>query len=369
VKTRAGASQLSAETMHALRREAVASALGISPGLMAASALADPPEYLEGKAVTTDNSINKKVPMANLKVVARMGSAVYTTHTTTTSSSGHIVLPYPEDWGWGDLSFIFQDPLGRWKITTNSLPTVPYELYMGLLNNFWNISNPQIVDINIPNNNQYQIAPIHRAVNYFYNVQNVFPKKYNTNGGTPIIAYSGLIDPARPNVRGSFVPNYYVNISNRGDSNGWIIGATLHELGHVSHYHSAPFRHIGLYESFACYAGWYLGEEYYKSQGWSQNSALDITGVGSQKWTKYHPVTSSYFPLFIDLTDNYNQWSSSDPDLLKDNIKGVTAAQIWNIITTSNDWTQCRDKIENLVGTSVDFDDWIGKFDYWFDNN
>ncbi|MDR2894156.1 MAG: hypothetical protein LBU97_01685, partial [Alistipes sp.] len=38
VKTRAGASQLSAETMHALRREAVASALGISPGLMAASA-------------------------------------------------------------------------------------------------------------------------------------------------------------------------------------------------------------------------------------------------------------------------------------------------------------------------------------------
>jgi hypothetical protein len=79
-----------------------------------------------------------------------------------------------------------------------------------------------------------------------------------------------------------------------------------------------------------------------------------------------------YSPLFVDLTDTYNQKTASYVPYPNDEIQGVPASVIWNIISTSTTWAQCRSKLQSYVGTyytTTQFNNWIADFDYWFANN
>ncbi len=64
------------------------------------------------------------------------------------------------------------------------------------------------------------------------------------------------------------------------------------------------------------------------------------------------------------LTDNYNQ-RTMNADYLYDDIQGMQPSAIWNIVKTSPNWAQCRDKIKTALVTEAYLED----FDYWISKN
>lgn len=84
-------------------------------------------------------------------------------------------------------------------------------------------------------------------------------------------------------------------------------------------------------------------------------------------------LNGEYSPLFIDLTDDYNQLAD-DVYYPDDEIKNVPASVIWSIVSTSESWTVYRWKLQSYVGTgagkyytSTEFNNWIENFDEWLD--
>ncbi len=372
----------SAESLMALELEAVSAARGISLSQekLATRAITRPIEAtFRGYLMTYDNTLNKNVPLAGLKVQHHSGSNIMET-STNTDGMYTITRISPISAIDEMLTIVYQDPsMGRWKILPGTSTAAPYTV----------VTRAPSSDLQVMSllSSARQENEIHRAVNYFYNVQNVFTKPYR-QGGMIMVANNvsesaGETARARFTIHGGSTLDTEFQIFNRGpgDTHGRVIGATLHELGHAAHayangggtnnfsYFSSI--HPFLRESFGNYSGWYLGEEYYKSLGWAQNSALDITGTGFQNWTKtthtYRPDQGWYSPLFVDLTDNHNQ-GRNNIDLPYDDIQGVPPSVVWNIITTSQDWTQCLSKLQGYVGTyytSLQFNQWIDDYNEW----
>jgi hypothetical protein len=295
-----------------------------------------------------------------------------------------------------DIDCFYQVPAGRWRITNNSSTTplsvsikqaylsVAYPPGTIVLPGMGGLGSRSVI---LPEGS-FQANEIHRAVNYFFNVQNVFPKP-SVKDGIHIMAYN---TPNRPTsttqVNGSFSPNGnypFIKIWNNDNPDSVVIGTTLHELGHSAHYKNNinGFNNTlrGLKESFAPYVGWYLGEAYYASIGWIRPSDSsyrqngNITRDSRQDWVRIIPKGNlgEYTPLFIDLTDNYNQRTYYFSDVPNDTIDSVPASVIWNIISTSTTWVQCRNKLEGYIGTGVgkyytatEFENWIEDFEFWF---
>jgi hypothetical protein len=281
----------------------------------------------------------------------------------------------------------YRDPNGKWRITSENSTATVSQTNSKLCHFTW--MGAQDSDGYMPSDNR-QTHEIHRAANYFFNTQTDFPK-YAINGGIRIIAsgtpnsYEGV----------TYWYNNYTNppwieIYNNNSTSSEVVGTTLHELGHFTHYwngHSGSNANNyqntlkGLKESFAPYVAWSLGERYYASLGWIRPSVSsyfpygDITGDSRQGWVETLRLgqLGEYTPLFVDLADNYNQttyWSSATPN---DAIDGVPASVIWNVISTSRTWDQCRDKLEEYIGTGVgkyytatEFQTWIEDFEFWF---
>jgi hypothetical protein len=368
-KTRSGSSPtpLSDEAMRSLVGEALSMALGVS---------GDPtiplkPSSLTAYVRTSDNILNSMAPLANLKVRLQLGAHI---HDTATMSNGWFVIPWEmddQDITYGTLSFIYQDhSSSRWKITTNTSNLTPYTNSMGHIHTLWNtLVYPMDTEIDIAlQSGPHQENEIHRAVSCFFDNQSVFNRSVSVTGPMTIIAN----DFAYGNIGGSFsLGDAAINIYNYGGTNGNVIGTTLHEIGHFAHFNngSAQYRNTPkfLRESFASYAGWYLGLEYYKTQGWIHpDGNPQIVGSSQQDWQKTDTGNLSWYsPLFIDLTDNYNQAAALGSYFPNDNIQGVSASNVWNMITTSTSWTQIKPKIVAYVGSSG----WIDNFQYWFDNN
>jgi hypothetical protein len=203
----------------------------------------------------------------------------------------------------------------------------------------------------------YQETEICRAVSYFFNSQSVFPKNV-LSGGMKIRTYTN----AGPNgASGAFNPDTRdIFIYNTGSSDGPVIGTTLHEIGHYIDCYNSKTRMLAsplaLSEAFSGYTGWYLAHEYYKTHGKFVSPSEDITNNGiygnaRQDWSS----TSSniYTPLFVDLTDNYNQRTTSYPNRPNDNIANVPPSVIWSIITTCQTWTQFKSKFVSYAGTGT----------------
>jgi hypothetical protein len=274
------------------------------------------------------------------------------------------MVPNPSLIGNNDtwtLTVTYRDPQNRWKIVPNNSPSPCSVVFSGSAASFINgTAVPMYLFSSARQENE-----IHRAVNYFYNVQNVFPKYY-TPGGTIIRAHSHNQTP--------WFQYAYINMFNRTSIGIPAIGDILHELGHLVQYENnrntwVLDKNEFYYESFACYVSWYLGEAYYASLGWTKPSvSSDITTYGQQDWDfSVAPNAGWYSPLFIDLTDNYNQQQAYvvRPN---DNISNIPPSVIWNIINTCQTWTQCRPKLQSYVGTyytATEFSNWIRTFDLW----
>ncbi len=155
--------------------------------------------------------------------------------------------------------------------------------------------------------------------------------------------------------------------------------STLHELGHYAHYNrigrssylSLPclkkwYRLIK--ESFASYASWHIGRNYYLSRGYV-SSSNDFTGQGRQKWSFLS--SDKYSPLFVDIVDNYNQYSI-DPLYLYDPfyfLQGYTLVR--EIVDDCISFQTVSDKIHSYnahVGGDY-IDGYLNCYYYWYLTN
>jgi hypothetical protein len=341
---------------------------------------------ITGVLKTYDDVLKKNVPLANVTVRLRMGGAY---SETCTDASGHFSIRRPVSFGGGPilhlLSFVFRDPQGRWKISAEDSSIPVLSMNVAVPGTPGSYSCGEIV---VPPG-EHQENEIHRAVNYFYNDQNVFPRYYPPTGLliTARSDYdwssSGWMnitihrDPQGNILLDKTLSTLHIGIFNNGRSDSDVIQTTLHEIGHAVHSLNSPDRWVEtnsfLKESIASYVGWYLAQEYYKSLGrvsTGGNPSL-VSNQARQDWTKTTNSTFGgyynngwYSPLFVDLTDDYNQKTSPSSSRPNDNISGISAPAVWSIISTSSDYrTEVREKIVNLAGTQPDFDEWIENFD------
>jgi hypothetical protein len=369
----------STELLQALENEALAAAFGVQAQTLPpvpvtkATSFAG---YISGNIRTYDNSLGGYAPMANLKVTSRCGS--YTLGTGSTNSTGNFniasyVQPSPAS-SLTVLSVTYQDLAGKWYITPSSTTTPFVTTVTNISSSLVWAGNYNLGQLTLTNT--YQENTAHRAANYFYNVQTDFTRS-SISGGIHIITHNtpgkGLI--TRISVNGQMVVNSITIY--KGSFDGSVIGSTLWGLGHF-----ALFKQMGntynsvpslLRESFAAYSAWYLGEKYYLSQGATPPTGYcwGITGDYQwQHWGKDYSYGSS--PIYIDLTDTYNQKTMPTHPYPNDEIQGVPASAIWYIASTSATWAQCRSKLQSYVGTyytSAQFNNWIADFDYWFANH
>ncbi len=375
------------ETMSILEFEAITTALGVSPTwepAAATRAAAQTNQGLYGYIQTYDSTsgVQRNVPMANIKISWGLGSAF---RTDFTDAAGFFSFEIPIPWNPSfnsintDFTFTYQDPQSKWKITTEG-STSPHSVVVNAKLGLWSVwdTGPHppgySPDITLPTGNR-QANEIWRAANFFFNGQTVFPKNV-LSGGMRIIANSG---PHSGGADGGFAPtsrDIFI-YKNRNNPHGFVIGATLHEIGHYIDCYNNSTRMLNsplfLSEAFSGYIGWYLTHEYYKLQGRTAAPGEDLTdngmyGNARQEWDKYS--SNNYTPLFVDLTDNYNQCAVSYPDRPNDNITNVPASVIWSTITTINSWTQCRSKLQGYSGTgtgkhytTAQFAEWIDAFD------
>jgi hypothetical protein len=330
---------------------------------------------VSGTLENYDSVAQCDAPLANLSIGFQYGSLGSTTGSTDNNGYYEVMIPNPSLFGNNDtwtLTVTYRDPQNRWKIVPSGF--VPYSItFSGYASSFINGGTAPTCLIS----SARQENEIQRAVSYLFNVQNSFPPLYNTSGGTIIEAlsssnneYDGFFSSGSTHPR--------IQIYNNGRSCSVNIGTTLHELGHSIHYAyhysrnnlsaytgTIPF----LKEAFANYVGWYLGEAYYRSLGWIKSDPrTDITGYQYQSWNVLN--INVYSPLFIDLTDDLNQRGGALAP--NDDIENVPPSVIWDVIKACQTWPQCRDIMENYVGTyytSTEFDNYIYIYALWVSRN
>ena len=369
---------LSKEAMQVLESEAITLALGgQATGFLLDPILTMMPVY--GVVRTYDDVLGQTVPLANLKVRSQVGSSIQDTYSNSSGNFTAYARMSPSSYISVPLTFIYQDPAGKWEITTENSETTPYSVsvQVGFFRINSSSSDGYFGDCTLPKGER-QANEIHRAVNYFYNNQIYFPKSSRPEPLT-IMAHSNFNGA----YNGYFSPPSFISIYNNSVGIFYsAIGTTLHEIGHAEHYQNNPNSfnetHNFLRESYASYVGWFLEQGYYKSLGWIHpggNPGISLSNA-RQGWTKNTNGYSGwshygwYSPLFVDLTDDYNQ-STVDSTLPYDEIKNVPPSVIWSIISTNTNWVQCRSKLQSYIGTyytATEFNQWIADFDYWVAN-
>jgi hypothetical protein len=352
------------------------------------------PVMINQRITNYDAIVQSDIPVSNLYAKAVIGSLMVEGYT---DSNGYIRLqsietdnpayPAPALSIFPTISLSYRDPQFRWRIESDDADNIPIQrsVYSAIYILAPGEDYPDDPPANLSHIKFVSSArkenEIHRAANYFFNVQSTFPKHCPT-GGYKMIAY----DTPNSSFLGFFAKPSAIELYPQPS---YILGTTLHELSHGIHYNYSPndfqFPEDGLLiESFASYAGWHITREYYKSIGWpGEPDGLysAVSAPGRQGWWKDDSTTFGpwgfykhgwYSPLFIDLTDTYNQKVTTAHSQPNDNIQGFPATKVWNVIKNTTSWPQCKTKLQGYTGTyytANDFNMWIADFDYWIANN
>ncbi len=134
------------------------------------------------------------------------------------------------------------------------------------------------------------------------------------------------------------------------------ISAFYHELGHFYHYcerGASVFNEIQRFikESFASYAGDYLGRNYYAQYGKTFPENSSDMYQGWQGWMiEDDDLHIHYTPLFVDLFDNYNQNISYSDRCPSDVISNFSHEAMLRIARDCYDWTSCKQILQSYVG-------------------
>lgn len=387
----------SAEALITLHDEAQMQALGyLIPTPVVASNMATRApsakgfHLMKGRLITTDMYLSKIVPLSYLVVSVQLGTNIIENLTdnegyfstvvylsTNPGNGDEITLPFTITYKGSYYAGYYPyrpslDGTRYWNITTETYPTTPCtQVISGTLGTYGSTTI-------VPSTARGPLLDIHRAANYFFfQEQYAFPPTRPTiPGGINIVAHGGSGRCAF-----SWHPLHSANpfIKIYAESNpSSTVGAVLHELGHFAHYQYNRPQYVAtpkiFKESFASYSGWFLGEAYLSTLGWVNNPTYypeyeDVTRQGQQGWYyMYDEEYAWYSPLFIDLTDDYNQYDldTLNPD---DEITGVPASVIWDIITNTTTWEECKSQLRSYIGTyytQAELNNNIFQFEVWF---
>lgn len=364
------AATVDANVLHSIENEAVRLAWGTN--LSKSSNVSDV-ITISGGIAEADDYLNTTVPLANLKIQFNAGSRIFDTYTLTDGSFS-ITNTIPIG---STIKLVFQHP--KWKVTTED-STSPYVYYHGVVDDIYDGVMFFAFALRL---NECPVCEVHRAVNYYYHgSHNVRKWSYNDGEGIRLIA--SRLAHEDPNVCGNFYARggennkAYITVYNvnRIEDNK-VIGTTLHELGHFTHFgerggYDEFFNvHMLLIESFAPYVGWYLGEKYYTSLGATFLAIDNITGESRQTWRK--DFNSEYSPLFVDLIDNYNQ-NTYSYSCNVDVINGVSHSIIREIAETAETLGDVKTILlaksqSNAINfTQQQITQYIAPYEYWLSN-
>lgn len=245
------------------------------------------------------------------------------------------------------VSVVFESP--KWIISRDN-STTPIHRVLGTVYSIWGdlqsntLFPTHVVNLTSITNECY----IHQAAcHYFYHTNDFSDFILSSEYGTIIHALTATTGGLAFTTNFSSTPTIYVydayNTSNE------CIASVIHELGHVHHFNIrgsfSAFNSVSnlLVESFASYVGWSVGTDYYTSKGFVlPYPPAFINWQNRQFWT---PGSSSYSPIFVDLTDTYNQPYINDP------ISGVPATIINQMATLRTTALQCKNHMAAYIGT------------------
>lgn len=307
---------------------------------------------------TYDSLLGTYVPLKNIKIrISYMGYSAYQ-YTDNTGLvriyTGLANITSPSQIPDITISVVTAGPY--WSICPQANST-PYQIALGTIGSLWPTS-ASTTTLNLSSSTiQYEVF---RAAEYYFSASNEFYSSVLTSEHNPRIHLCAQ-NPDYPNLQGKSYPSTKtVLIYTVGLIQAEEIAVVLHELGHIRKWY-----HLGQssgnetdtwsHESYACFLGAYLGEQYYLSKGFVKpNSSYLINSMGQQLiWTK--GSSNDYSPFFIDLFDTYNQSTYSDT-LPNDIIQDVPASLVdsLGIICTSK--AQSLASLSNYVGVYYTLD-------------
>lgn len=355
------------DAMRILEREAIHTALGISPSTALATR-GDVVRTFTGTIEYSDNFLKKLVPQANLKQRFQLGSNIWDTYT---QSNGYfsITAPIPYE---ARYSIITEHP--RWKIT-NEYNTAPFIFTWGSVAKYWPTPDTHIKLCPASSELNFELNPI---VNYYFNGAHGIRTWYYKEGIRIIASYQNSETTSAEFYYSKKTQAYIKVYRNYKGRDNLLAGAVEHELGHFTMYGERGGYdgyvavHKLMRESYANYVGWYLADKYYTALGYVKSSIRqDITGCAAQSWRKTDGSTAYYSPLFVDLMDSFDQtyWGSSyNPDP----IEGVYHPVIREIITQCTDFNSLKTKLRQYVGryyTAEELNSFLAPYEYWFSHN
>lgn len=373
-QTRSTASALNEDILQRLENEAISLALGTP--VRSRPVTRSKYNTLSGCILHWDALLRKNVPQPNLKQRFQLGASFW--ETTTDRETGRFSIPARPIPDEASYIHLFQSP--KFKITTES-STAPIATNYGTVAENWPYMSDQV---NMSPDNPTVEYTINRAADFFYNGTHLIPKIYYESGIRIIAAayvskeYSGLFSYSTNKVAYITIPCNNRNVTNS------VITAVLHELGHFVHYgkKDGNFKnfkavHNLIKESFACYVGWYLTNKLYAALGYVDNSEEGdynpISFNHRQFWKKTDTEAQEarYSPIFVDLSDKYNQ-NLRGAVYNVDNIWGVPHPVIVEVAVNSNNWNELKKALIGYIGvyySQEEYEEFVVPYDYWFAHN
>ena len=307
------------------------------------------------KIDTYDSKLLSYVPMGVIKVRLTRGS--YTADFYTTANGTFNIRPLMLDTSFTlseieqfNVSVIYETEL--YKVSRDSYVT-PIQKSLGTVYSLWGSMHYG----SFPTYTTHQSSTtteceVFRAANYYYYGSHAFSSLRLSSENGRIIHVNTPVnttDYAVTHTYSNDIPTIYVYNNPAYSVDNDCVGSVIHELGHVHHYYIrggfSQFHAVAdlLQESFASYIGWSVGEQYYISKGYVLSYGEHLNWQHRPSWTPYSGYI--YSPLFVDLTDDYNQAD------LTDTITGVPASVVNNMGAQCTTIYQCKNHMSNYVGT------------------
>ena len=295
---------------------------------------------------TYDAFLDTYIPLNKLAVHITNGYIIGTQYTNT---NGRVYIdPYligvdPTEFPSFSVYYTMNTP--KWTITRDG--SLPIHATLGYVYSLWpNSFNSGTRTFNLVSaSTEYEI---HRALDYYHYASHFYSLTVSLDENPVVHA---VLDSLSGIDAETSLGTKHVIVYNNGNTCNNVISTTLHELSHLRHFYkyysgdNDDFSMVDmlLIESYACFVGWYLGEQYYLSKGYIKT---DSTQVINDNWRQDWSPTSQipyywYSPLFIDLMDDYNQ-GENDSTKLYDDINEFGVLDVESAISTCKTVSQCR---------------------------
>ena len=307
------------------------------------------------KIDTYDTKLTSYVPMGVIKVRLTRGS--YTADFYTTANGTFNIRPLMLDTSFTlseieqfNVSVIYETQ--SYKVSRDNY-TTPIQKSLGTVYSLWGSMNYGTYSTYTAHQTSTTTeCEVFRAANYYYYDSHDFSAlRLSSENGRIIHVLTPVntTDYAETLFYSNDIPTIRVYNSPSYSDDNYCVGSVMHELGHVHMFYKrggySQYFAVAklLRESFASYVGWNVGEEYYTSKGYVLMSGTFLNWDHRQYWA---PHSSDYYsPIFVDLTDDYNQYN------LTDTITGVPASVIDNMGAQCTSVLQCKTHMSNYVGT------------------